>query len=102
MNYTSMQLMALVKDLESTIETVTLEQRTIFDNLYNEIKENGRFYEVAALTVESMREHGYDVTEDDAGIISAIAEKTEMDPDDLWNGVEIWANHYGVKQIEDF
>ena len=43
-----------------------------------------------------MREHGYDVTEQDADVIDHIAEKVEMDADMLWDGVAIWANTYGL------
>ena len=57
---------------------------------------------VESLTVEQMREHGYDVTEQDAGLIDRIAEKVEMDADMLWDGVAVWAENYGVKKLEDF
>ena len=101
MNYTSIQLMASLNKLEATIENKTPHQQQILDNLRTQIRENGRFYEVTALTVESMREHGYDVTEADSGMVSKVAEKIEIDPDILWGAVEVWANYYGIKQIED-
>lgn len=101
MNYTSIQLMASLNKLEATIENKTPQQQQILDDLRTQIRENGRFYEVGALTLESMREHGYDVSEKDAGIITKIAEKTEIDPEVLWGAVEVWANYYGIKQIED-
>lgn len=49
-----------------------------------------------------MREHGYDVTEEDEALIETIAGKVEIDPDILWGAVEFWANYYRVKQLEDF
>ena len=49
-----------------------------------------------------MREHGYDVTEQDAGLIDRIAEKVEMDADMLWDDVAVWTENYGVKKLEDF
>ena len=71
-------------------------------NYIRRLKKNGRFYEVTALTIPLMREHGYDVTEKDADIINAIAEKVEIDPDILWDAVEVWANYYGVKHLDEF
>lgn len=101
MNYTSIQLVDTLYRLENTLGTVTPEQRTLIDDLKTQISENGRFYEVETLTVESMREHGYDVTEKDAGILSKIAEHIEVDSDMLWNAVKIWAREYNVKSIEE-
>ena len=49
-----------------------------------------------------MREHGYDVSEENCLQIERIAEKIEMDADELWNGVEIWAETYGITKLEDF
>ena len=57
---------------------------------------------VESLTVEQMREHGYDVTEQDAGVIDRIAEKVEVDADMLWNGVAVWADTYGIKSHEEY
>lgn len=102
MNITSIQLMAFVRELEATIPNKTPKQQEIFDKLLKQIRENGRFYEIAALTVDLMREHGYDVTEEDAGVINSIAEKTEIDPDILWGAVEVWAGYYGIKQLENY
>ena len=99
MNFTSIQLQRTLHQLEAAMPEITAQQR---DKLYRDIEENGRFYEVAALTIPLMREHGYDVTEEDASIVSAIAEKVEIDPDILWDAVEVWANYYGVKQLEEF
>lgn len=103
MNITSMQLMAGVTELEATLGTATPEQRAIIGNLKKQIRENGLFFEVtsASLTVESMREHGYDVTDEDAGILSKIAGHVEVDADMLWNAVEIWAREYNVKSIKE-
>ena len=81
---------------------ITPEPRKLLDHLNARIEENGRQYVVESLTVEQMREHGYDVTEQDAGVIDRIAEKVEMDADMLWDGVAIWAENYGVKKLEDF
>lgn len=102
MNFTSIQLQQTVRQLEATMPEITSQQRELLNKLHQEIEENGQFYEVTSLTIPLMREHGYDVTEKEAGIISAIAEKVEIDPDVFWDAVEIWANYYGVKQIEDF
>ena len=103
MNITSMQLMAGVTELEATLGTATPEQRANIGNLKKQIRENGLFFEVtsASLTVESMREHGYDVTDEDAGILSKIAGHVEVDADMLWNAVEIWAREYNVKSIKE-
>ena len=100
MNITSMQLMAGVTELEATLGTATPEQRAIIGNLKKQIRENGLFFEVtsASLTVESMR---YDVTDEDAGILSKIAGHVEVDADMLWNAVEIWAREYNVKSIKE-
>lgn len=102
MNLTSIQLQHIVHQLEATMPEITPQQQELFDKLHRNIEENGRFYEITSLTVPLMREHGYDVTEKDAGIVNAIAEKVEIDPDILWGAVEVWANYYGVKQIENF
>ena len=103
MNFTSIQLMDGVTKLEAMLGSATSEQRAIICNLKRQIRENGRYFEVssASLTVESMREHGYDVTEKDAGILSKIADHVEVDADMLWNAVEIWAREYNVKSIKE-
>ena len=54
---------------------------------------------VESLTVEQMREHGYDVTEKDGGLLDKIAEKVEVDADMLWSAVEIWAATYNVLSL---
>lgn len=102
MNFTSIQMQQTLRRLESTMTDITPEQRRLLDELNAQIEENGRHYVVESLTVEQMREHGYDVTEQDAGVIDRIAEKVEMDADMLWNGVAIWANTYGVKSLEEY
>lgn len=102
MNFTSTQLQQTLRQLEATMPEATPQQRELLDKLHLDIEENGRFYEITSLTVPLMREHGYDVTEKDAGIINAIAEKVEIDPDILWGAVEVWANYYGIKQLENF
>lgn len=102
MNYTSIQLQQTLRQLEATMPETTPQQRELLDKLHRDIEENGQFYEITSLTVPLMREHGYDVTEKDDGIVSAIAVKVEIDPDILWGAVEVWANYYGVKHIEDF
>lgn len=91
-----------LRQFEATMTDITPEQRKLLDDLNARIEENGRHYVVESLTVEQMREHGYDVTEQDAGVIDRIAEKVEMDADMLWDGVAIWAENYGVKKLEDF
>ena len=102
MNYTSMQMQDTLRRLEATLPETTPEQRRLLDDLNAQIEENGRYYVVESLTVEQMREHGYDVTEKDGGLIDKIAEKVEVDADMLWSAVEIWAKTYNVKQIETF
>lgn len=101
MNLESIQLKESVLKLESTIPEPTTEQAAILNDMKAQISRNGRFYEVKAITVELMREHGYDVTEQDAGIIIAITNKVEIDPDMLWGAVKIWADYYNVKHIDD-
>lgn len=93
-------MLQTLESLERTLQNPTDEQTGIIINLKNQIEENGRFYEVTALTVELMRDHGYDVTEEDAGYINAIAEKIEVDEDMLWMAVEVWADYYGLKRID--
>lgn len=102
MNFTSIQMQQTLRQLEATMTDITPEQCKLLDDLNVRIEENGRHYIVESLTVEQMREHGYDVTEQDAGVIDRIAEKVEMDADMLWDGVAIWAENYGVKKLEDF
>lgn len=48
-----------------------------------------------------MREHGYDVTEKDGGLLDKIAEKVEVDAYMLWTDIEIWAATYNVKRNDD-
>lgn len=100
MNYTSIQLMDSLQKLEATIENRTPKQQQLFEGLRKQIRENGRYYEVCTLTIKSMREHGYDVTKADSGIISKIAEKVEIDPDILWGAVKVWADYYKLKQLD--
>ena len=102
MNFTSIQMQQALRQLESTMTDITPEQRRLLGELNAQIEESGRHYIVESLTVEQMREHGYDVTEQDAGVIDRIAEKVEMDADMLWDGVAVWARNYGVKELEDF
>ena len=102
MNFASIQMQQTLRRLEAAIQDITPEQRRLLDELNARIEENGRYYVVESLTVEQMREHGYDVTEQDAGVIDRIAEKVEMDADMLWDGVAVWAENYGVKKLEDF
>lgn len=91
-----------IRRLESTMTDITPEQRKLLDELNAQIEENGRHYMVESLTMEQMREHGYDVTEQDAGVIDRIAEKVAMDDDMLWNDVAIWADTYGVKSLDNY
>lgn len=102
MNYTSMQMQDTLRRLETTLPEATPEQRRLLDELNAQIEENGRYYVVESLTVEQIREHGYDLTEEDGGLIEKIAEKIEVNADMLWSAVEIWAATYNVRQIEDF
>lgn len=91
-----------LRKLESSMGTVTPEQRAILDKLKSQIDEQGRYYDVCSITLEDMREHGYEVTEENCLQIEKIAEKVEMNSDELWNGVEIWAKTYGIEQLEEY
>lgn len=102
MNLTSIQMQQTLRRLETAMPDITPEQRLLLDELNAQIEENGCHYVVESLTVEQMREHGYDVTEQDAGVIDRIAEKVEMDDDMLWNDVAIWADTYGVKSLDNY
>ena len=102
MNLTSIQMQQTIRRLESTMTDITPEQRKLLDELNAQIEENGRHYMVESPTMEQMREHGYDVTEQDAGVIDRIAEKVAMDDDMLWNDVAIWADTYGVKSLDNY
>jgi len=101
MNYTSMQMQDTLRRLEATLPETTPEQRRLLDELNAQIEENGRYYVVESLTVEQMREHGYDLTEEDGGLIDKIAEKVEVNADMLWSAVEIWAATYNVRRNDD-
>lgn len=101
MNYTSMQMQDTLRRLETTLPEATPEQRRLLDELNAQIEENGRYYVVESLTVEQMREHGYDVTEKDGGLLDKIAEKVEVDAYMLWTDIEIWAATYNVKRNDD-
>lgn len=102
MNFTSIQMQQTLRRLEAAMPDITPEQRLLLDKLNAQIEENGRYYVVESLTVEQMREHGYDVTEQDAGVIDRIAEKVEMDADMFWNDVAVWADTYGIKSLEEY
>lgn len=101
MNYTSMQMQDTLRRLETTLPEATPEQRRLLDELNAQIEENGRYYVVESLTVEQIREHGYDLTEEDGGLIEKIAEKIEVNADMLWSAVEIWAATYNVRRNDD-
>lgn len=101
MNYTSMQMQDTLRRLEATLPETTPEQRRLLDELNAQIEENGRYYVVESLTVEQMREHGYDLTEEEGGLIEKIAEKIEVNADMLWSAVEIWAATYNVRRNDD-
>lgn len=88
-----------LRRLETTLPPP--EQRRLLDELNAQIEENGRYYVVESLTVEQMREHGYDLTEEDGGLIEKIAEKIEVNADMLWSAVEIWAATYNVRRNDD-
>ena len=102
MNFTSIQMQQTLRRLEAAMPDITPEQRRLLDDLNTLIEESGRHYIVESLTVEQMREHGYDVTEQDAGVIDRIAEEVEVDADMLWNGVAVWAENYGIKSLKEY
>ena len=99
MTFESTLLLEAVERLKNTMDP-TPGQNALFDDIASRIKEIGRFYPVADLTVELMRERGYDVTEKDAGVIEKIAEKIEMNEDELWGAVSIWAEDFGIRRID--
>lgn len=99
MTFESALLLEAVERLKNTMDP-TPGQAALFGDITARIKEIGRFYPVADLTVELMRERGYDVTEKDAGAIAKVAEKIEMDEDDLWGAVAIWAGDFGIRRID--
>ncbi len=96
-----MQMQDTLRRLEATLPETTPEQRRLLDELNAQIEENGRYYVVESLTVEQMREHGYDLIEEDGGLIEKIAEKVEVNADMLWSAVEIWAATYNVRRNDD-
>lgn len=102
MNFTCIQMQQTLRRLEAAMPDITPEQRRLLDELNAQIEENGRHYVVESLTVEQMREHGYDVTEQNAGLIDRIVEKVEMDADMLWDGVAVWAENYGIQSLENY
>lgn len=61
-----------LRRLEATLPETTPEQRRLLDELNAQIEENGRYYVVESLTVEQIREHSYDLTEEDGGLIEKI------------------------------
>ncbi len=101
MNFACAQLLDIVGQLKKTIENPTLQQQELIKELEQEIVREGKYYLVEALTVDSMREHGYDVTEKDSAEIERIADKIVMDQDELWQAVEVWAEGRNLKRIED-
>lgn len=102
MNSASIQMTETLHKLESSMGTVTPEQRTLLDKLQSQIDEQGRYYDVCSITLEDMREHGYEVTEENCLQVEKIAEKVEMNADELWEGVETWAETYGIEQLEEY
>lgn len=101
MNFACAQLLDMVEQIRKTIENPTLQQQELIQELKQEIVKEGKCYQVEALTVDSMREHGYDVTEKDSAEIERIADKIVMDQDELWQAVEVWAEGRNLKRIED-
>ena len=69
MNFTSIQMQQTLRRLEAAMPDITPEQRRLLDDLNTLIEESGRHYIVESLTVEQMREHGYDVTEDRKSVV---------------------------------
>jgi len=102
MNYASISMNETLSKLESTLADPTPEQQAILKDLKSQIEEQGRYYDICSITLEDMREHGYDVTEKDCLQVEKVAEKVEMDADELWEGVAIWAETYGIEKLEDF
>ena len=100
MNFASAMLLTQIEQLEKTIKDISPEQRHIIEEMKQGITEQGKYFPVDALTVKSMREHGYDITEEDSGEIERIADKIVINEDELWGAVEIYANER-IKQITD-
>ena len=52
--------------------------------------------------MEDMLEHGYEVSEENCFQIEKIAEKVELDAEEqLWNGVDTWAEIFGIIRREE-
>lgn len=101
MNFACAQLLDIVGKLKKTIENPTLQQQELIKELEQEIVREGKYYQIEALTVDSMREHGYDVTEKDSAEIERIADKIVMNQDELWQAVDVWSEGRNLKRIED-
>ena len=102
MNYTSIRMNETLSKLEGTLREPTPEQQVILQDLKSQIEEQGRYYEVCSISLEQMREHGYDVSEENCMQVENVAEKVEVDADDLWDGIAKWAKAYGIKELADF
>ncbi|RHH14444.1 hypothetical protein DW228_06485 [Bacteroides fragilis] len=100
MNFASAMLLNQIEQLEKTIKAVSPNQRQIIEEMKLGILEQGKYFPVADLTVELMREHGYDVTEKDSGEIEHIANLITMNEEELWGAVEIYAEKR-LKQMND-
>lgn len=100
MNFASAMLLNQIEQLEKTIKAVSPKQRQIIEEMKLGILEQGKYFPVADLTIKLMREHGYDVTEEDSGEIEHIADKITMNDDELWGAVEIYAEDR-LKRMDD-
>ena len=69
-----------LRQLESAMTDISPEQRKLLGELNAQIEENGRHYIVESLTVEQMREHGYDVTEQDAASSTVLPKRSRWMP----------------------
>mgnify|MGYP001313407414 CR=1 FL=1 len=102
MTFASMNMTENLKKLRSSMGTITPEQQTIFKELQAQIDEQGRYYDVCSITMEDMLEHGYEVSEENCFQIEKIAEKVELDAEEqLWNGVDTWAEIFGIIRREE-
>ncbi len=100
MTFESTLLLDAVEKLRNTLDP-TPGQSALFDDIISRIKEIGRFYPVECLTVELLREHDYDVTEEDAGVIEKIAEKIDVS-EEIWMAIaDVWADAYDLKSIDE-
>lgn len=101
MNFACALILDKMEQLKKTMSNPTSQQKELINSIEQDVRQEGEFYQVEALTLDLMREHGYNVMEEDSGDIESIAEKIILNQDELWQAVEIWAKNYGLEQSID-